>query len=107
TSAASLSQITRSAEPNRAPVQTRKGAYGIRTRAAAVRGRCPRPLDECALRAGQCSRCLAAARHVCGPAAVLRHVDSPCDKRLVADERLDLASVLENERLAVPAGRLQ
>ena len=24
-------------------------AYGIRTRAAAVRGRCPRPLDECAL----------------------------------------------------------
>src|SRR6184192_2716610 len=25
-----------------------KGAYGIRTRAAAVRGRCPRPLDECA-----------------------------------------------------------
>src|ERR1700749_2022609 len=23
-----------------------KGAYGIRTRAAAVRGRCPRPLDE-------------------------------------------------------------
>ena len=24
------------------------GAYGIRTRAAAVRGRCPRPLDECA-----------------------------------------------------------
>jgi hypothetical protein len=27
-----------------------KGAYGIRTRAAAVRGRCPRPLDECARR---------------------------------------------------------
>ena len=26
----------------------KKGAYGIRTRAAAVRGRCPRPLDECA-----------------------------------------------------------
>src|SRR5262249_21225727 len=26
----------------------RKGAYGIRTRAAAVRARCPRPLDECA-----------------------------------------------------------
>ena len=25
-----------------------RGAYGIRTRAAAVRGRCPRPLDECA-----------------------------------------------------------
>ena len=28
----------------------RGGAYGIRTRAAAVRGRCPRPLDECAER---------------------------------------------------------
>src|SRR5438105_13947794 len=28
----------------------RRGAYGIRTRAAAVRGRCPRPLDECARR---------------------------------------------------------
>src|SRR5919201_415068 len=27
---------------------SRRGAYGIRTRAAAVRGRCPRPLDECA-----------------------------------------------------------
>src|ERR671934_83633 len=26
-----------------------EGAYGIRTRAAAVRGRCPRPLDECAV----------------------------------------------------------
>ena len=32
-----------------------KGAYGIRTRAAAVRGRCPRPLDECALQKRQCS----------------------------------------------------
>ena len=27
-----------------------RGAYGIRTRAAAVRGQCPRPLDECARR---------------------------------------------------------
>src|SRR5206468_12771258 len=32
-----------------------RGAYGIRTRAAAVRGRCPRPLDECAGEV-QCSR---------------------------------------------------
>src|SRR5688500_17503636 len=33
-----------------------KGPYGIRTRAAAVRGRCPRPLDEWAVVAsGQCS----------------------------------------------------
>src|SRR5439155_11135323 len=29
-----------------------KGPYGIRTRAAAVRGRCPRPLDEWAVAAG-------------------------------------------------------
>ena len=34
------------AEPQR--TSRRGGAYGIRTRAAAVRGRCPRPLDECA-----------------------------------------------------------
>jgi hypothetical protein len=32
----------------RVRVATTRGAYGIRTRAAAVRGRCPRPLDECA-----------------------------------------------------------
>jgi integrase len=32
----------------RAFVASTRGAYGIRTRAAAVRGRCPRPLDECA-----------------------------------------------------------
>jgi hypothetical protein len=30
----------------------KRGAYGIRTRAAAVRGRCPRPLDECAAAKG-------------------------------------------------------
>src|SRR5687767_14975910 len=35
---------------------SREGPYGIRTRAAAVRGRCPRPLDEWAVVArGQCS----------------------------------------------------
>jgi hypothetical protein len=36
---------------NRKPWSKRKqeGPYGIRTRAAAVRGRCPRPLDEWAL----------------------------------------------------------
>ena len=34
-----------------------KGPYGIRTRAAAVRGRCPRPLDEWAEQNGaECSR---------------------------------------------------
>ena len=36
-----------------------KGPYGIRTRAAAVRGRCPRPLDEWAVAKAECSaRCL-------------------------------------------------
>jgi hypothetical protein len=33
----------------------REGPYGIRTRAAAVRGRCPRPLDEWAVALRQCS----------------------------------------------------
>src|SRR5512132_4371273 len=37
-------------EPEPANHVTKRGAYGIRTRAAAVRGRCPRPLDECARR---------------------------------------------------------
>ena len=37
-------------EPKAGDFVARKGAYGIRTRAAAVRGRCPRPLDECAAR---------------------------------------------------------
>src|SRR5947208_12141547 len=42
--------MVRSTKPKRPDFVTRKGAYGIRTRAAAVRGRCPRPLDECARR---------------------------------------------------------
>ena len=37
----------RKAKPRSAGLSS-EGAYGIRTRAAAVRGRCPRPLDECA-----------------------------------------------------------
>ena len=46
-----LSQIPLSCGP--------KGPYGIRTRAAAVRGRCPRPLDEWAVAKAECSgRCL-------------------------------------------------
>ncbi len=32
-----------------------QGPYGIRTRAAAVRGRCPRPLDEWAVANAECS----------------------------------------------------
>jgi hypothetical protein len=47
-SPACLSQMTRLVNPIRLDFVTQKGAYGIRTRAAAVRGRCPRPLDECA-----------------------------------------------------------
>src|SRR5579884_1012346 len=47
-SVACLSQTSRLVEPNAGYFVTQKGAYGIRTRAAAVRGRCPRPLDECA-----------------------------------------------------------
>src|SRR5512132_3099874 len=43
--------MTRIAKPKPPDLVTLKGAYGIRTRAAAVRGRCPRPLDECAVRA--------------------------------------------------------
>ena len=42
-------RLARTVEPNRLCDNGPKGAYGIRTRAAAVRGRCPRPLDECAL----------------------------------------------------------
>jgi integrase len=48
-----------------------KGAYGIRTRAAAVRGRCPRPLDECARRivsvATASFGCLSGARRLRAP----------------------------------------
>src|SRR5262245_35902844 len=36
-------------EPNPLHHTVPKGPYGIRTRAAAVRGRCPRPLDEWAV----------------------------------------------------------
>ena len=39
-----------------------EGPYGIRTRAAAVRGRCPRPLDEWAVANAECSGLLASGR---------------------------------------------
>jgi hypothetical protein len=55
-SPASSSQMTRSVEPKPLNLVTLEGAYGIRTRAAAVRGRCPRPLDECARPTAQCSQ---------------------------------------------------
>ena len=42
-------QLTRLAKPNPLSGAAPKGPYGIRTRAAAVRGRCPRPLDEWAV----------------------------------------------------------
>ena len=41
----------------RVTAECSRGAYGIRTRATAVRGRRPRPLDECAV-PGQSSRSL-------------------------------------------------
>ena len=47
-----LSGISPGTEPPGFSRITRKGPYGIRTRAAAVRGRCPRPLDEWAVRRG-------------------------------------------------------
>src|SRR6188472_3911419 len=39
----------------RVSVLRKRGPYGIRTRAAAVRGRCPRPLDEWAVANAECS----------------------------------------------------
>ncbi len=42
-------RLTRIAKPNPRSRNLWKGPYGIRTRAAAVRGRCPRPLDEWAV----------------------------------------------------------
>ena len=44
------------------PCETAYSPYGIRTRAAAVRGRCPRPLDEWAVRRGSVPN-LAAIAH--------------------------------------------
>jgi hypothetical protein len=41
-----------------------RGPYGIRTRAAAVRGRCPRPLDEWAVAGAQVSGYCVADRSV-------------------------------------------
>src|SRR5204863_3233334 len=51
----SLTHPNRVVEPNRRNHPQQKGPYGIRTRAAAVRGRCPRPLDEWAASPRQCS----------------------------------------------------
>ena len=54
-----LTRTNRMVEPNPSVQAARKGPYGIRTRAAAVRGRCPRPLDEWAVAKAECSgRCL-------------------------------------------------
>jgi hypothetical protein len=50
--AARLSQMTRSAKPKRSHFVTQKGAYGIRTRAAAVRGRCPPAVCRAFVRGG-------------------------------------------------------
>ena len=53
--ARAAARVTRTTTRCLAWLHGSKGAYGIRTRAAAVRGRCPRPLDECAPDARQCS----------------------------------------------------
>ena len=42
-------RLTHGSKPNPLSQARLKGPYGIRTRAAAVRGRCPRPLDEWAV----------------------------------------------------------
>ncbi len=49
-SATSLTRTYRLVEPNQPNRARQEGAYGIRTRATAVRGRRPRPLDECAVK---------------------------------------------------------
>src|SRR4249920_2693462 len=49
-----------------------EGPYGIRTRAAAVRGRCPRPLDEWALRGGKDSGCVPAKSRLEGGLGLAR-----------------------------------
>ena len=49
TSPASLTCAYRMPEPTSPNRACQKGAYGIRTRVTAVRGRRPRPLDECAV----------------------------------------------------------
>lgn len=47
-----MARLTHGFKPNPPGREAQKGPYGIRTRAAAVRGRCPRPLDEWAVRRG-------------------------------------------------------
>jgi hypothetical protein len=42
-------RLTHGSKPNPCSQAAFEGPYGIRTRAAAVRGRCPRPLDEWAV----------------------------------------------------------
>ena len=52
---ASAARLTHGFKPFPRSQEPPKGPYGIRTRAAAVRGRCPRPLDEWAVAVKQCS----------------------------------------------------
>ncbi len=53
--AASAARLTHGFKPFPCSQAAWKGPYGIRTRAAAVRGRCPRPLDEWAVARRQCT----------------------------------------------------
>ncbi len=54
--AAHLTHLTRVTMREPRNCERKKGPYGIRTRAAAVRGRCPRPLDEWAERRSSLAR---------------------------------------------------
>jgi hypothetical protein len=87
-----------------------RGAYGIRTRATAVRGRRPRPLDECAV-PGQSSRSVKniglVAREVGPPTSPLRSLPTENRRAFVrradcADSRMRLQGQKEARR---PAAR--
>jgi hypothetical protein len=52
TLASATERLTHGFKPKPCVRAHQQGPYGIRTRAAAVRGRCPRPLDEWAARTG-------------------------------------------------------
>ena len=56
----------------RVSVVRKRGPYGIRTRAAAVRGRCPRPLDEWAVATAKCTERPSALRAAGAPVRRLR-----------------------------------
>jgi hypothetical protein len=93
------------ASPASCTAACRRGAYGIRTRATAVRGRRPRPLDECAVpRQGSRSRSRPAAKRNRGRAAGLcalavRRTSEAFVRRVdCAETRMRLQGALELAR---------